>query len=85
MDATDLRTASDVYYSIDEASVGGDHSKGVVTATLDLASSTDGTVAQSLDLTLTFYQNGIVRMLVEEPGVKRFRISQETVQPVVDE
>ena len=34
-------------------------------------------MAQTLDLTLSVYQNGIMRMLVEEPGVKRFRISQE--------
>ena len=31
-----------------------------------------------------FYQNGIMRMLFEEPGVKRFRISQEDL-PVVEE
>ncbi len=33
---------------------------------------------------MVFYQNGIMRMLIEEPGVKRFRISQEDL-PVVDE
>ena len=34
---------------------------------------------------MTFYQNGIMRMLLEEPNGNRFRISQEDVQPVVDE
>lgn len=85
MDHPDLIATSDVYYSVDEQSVAGDLTKGQITATLNLASSTDGTVAQKLDMTLTVYQNGILRMLMEEPGVKRFRISQERVQPVVEE
>lgn len=37
-----------------------------------------------MDLTLWFYQNGIMRALLEEPGSGRFRISQEGL-PVVDE
>lgn len=41
-------------------------------------------MAQNLNLTLTVYQNGILRMLLEEPEVARFRISQEDL-PVVDE
>ena len=58
----------------------------MIEATLNLASPTDGSVAQSLDLTLSVYQNGILRILIEEPDVKRFRISQlEVLQPVVDE
>ena len=85
MDHADLRTDSDVYYSVDQTSVTGDYKSGKVTATLNLASKSDGTVSQSLDMTLTFYQNGIIRMLMTEPGVERFRISQEAVQPVVDE
>lgn len=85
MDHNDLRMDSDVYYSVDEQTVAGDASQGQITATLNLASTTDGTVAQKLSLTLTVYQNGIMRMLVEEPETKRFRISQETLHPVVDE
>ena len=37
-----------------------------------------------LDLTLWFYQNGIMRTLLEEPGSDRFRISQEGL-PIVNE
>lgn len=85
MDHPDLVATSDVYYQMDEQSVAGDLTKGQITAELNLASATDGTVAQKLEMTLTVYQNGILRMLMEEPGAKRFRISQEAVQPVVDE
>ena len=56
-----------------------------MTATLNLASTSDGKAAQTLSLTMTFYQNGIMRMLLEEPNGNRFRISQEDVQPVVDD
>ena len=56
---------------------------GVISATLSLVSPTDGTSAQTLTLTMTFYQNGILRVLIEEPNGARFRISQEDL-PVVD-
>jgi len=85
MDHPDLRSQSDVYYSISSDSVSVDTSNGEITATLTLASPTDGTVAQTLDLSLTVYQNGIIRMLAEEPGVKRFRISQEDLPVVWDQ
>mmetsp|Transcript_6459 Transcript_6459/g.8669 ORF Transcript_6459/g.8669 Transcript_6459/m.8669 type:complete len:151 (+) Transcript_6459:3-455(+) len=82
----DLRAKSASYYTIDSSSVdiatAGD--KGQITATLTLASQTDGKAAQTLNLTLSFYQNGIMRMLMEEPNGNRFRISQEDVQPVVE-
>lgn len=84
MDHTDLRAQSDVYYYVDESSLDVQEANGIINAKLNLASSTDGTIAQTLDLTLTVYQNGILRMLIEEPDVKRFRISQEGL-PVVDE
>ena len=58
---------------------------GVINAKLSLASPSDGSIAQTLDLTLTVYQNGILRMLIEEPEVKRFRISQDDLNPVMDE
>jgi len=77
MDSPELTARSDVYYAIDYQSVQVDLENNVIKAPLNLASSSDGTIAQTLDLTLTVYQNGIMRMLVEEPGVKRFRISQE--------
>ena len=84
MDSPDLIAKSDVYYSMDADSVKCNFRENQIEATLNLASSSDGTVAQSLDLTMVFYQNGIMRLLIEEPGVKRFRISQEDL-PVVDE
>ena len=52
---------------------------------MNLASTSDGKAAQQLNLTLSFYQNGILRVLLEEPNGNRFRISQEAVQPVVEE
>ena len=84
MDSPELAVKSDVYYAIDSSSVSVDLDKNNINATLNLASASDGTIAQTLDLTLTVYQNGIMRMLIEEPGVKRFRISQEDL-PVADE
>ena len=84
MDSPELTAKSDVYYAIDYKSVTVDVENNVIKAPLNLASSSDGMIAQTLDLTLTVYQNGIMRMLVEEPGVKRFRISQEDL-PVVED
>lgn len=49
-----------------------------------MQSSQDSDLAESLQLILTFYQNGIVRTLIEEDGAIRFRISQEDL-PVSDE
>ena len=83
-DNSELRANSDVYYSMDKDSFTVNETDGVIEATLNLASLTDGSVAQSLDLTVNVYQNGILRILIEEPGVKRFRISQEDL-PVVDD
>ena len=51
---------------------------------MHMVSPSDGSVAQSLNLKLSFYQNGIARMLIGEAGVDRFRISQEDL-PVVEE
>ena len=45
MDYPELRIDDDVFYSVDKTSVAGDHANGIVTATLNLASSSDGTVA----------------------------------------
>lgn len=41
-------------------------------------------ISPELDLTLWFYQNGIIRVLLEEPESGRFRISGEGL-PVVEE
>ena len=84
MDHPELRIESSTYYSIPVDTVKIDATKGKITAELHLASESDGAAAQKLDLTLSIYQNGILRMLVEEPGHERFRISQEDL-PVVDE
>ena len=84
MDHSEMRLASDVYYSVNADSVTFEEAKGTISAELNLASSSDGSIAQSLMLTLTVYKDGILRMLIEEPEVKRFRISQEEL-PVVDD
>ena len=84
MDHPELRIESNTYYSIPVDTVKIDATNGKITAELNLASQTDGAAAQKLDLTLSIYQNGILRMLVEEPGHERFRISQEDL-PVVEE
>ena len=39
---------------------------------------------EELDLKMWFYQNGIMRTLIQEPSSTRFRISEENL-PVVDE
>ena len=41
-------------------------------------------ISSELDFTMWFYQNGIVRVLLEEPASGRFRISGEGI-PVVEE
>ena len=79
-----MRAESSAYYSIPVETVKIDASNGKITAELNLASQSDGMAAQKLDLTLNVYQNGILRMLLEEPGHERFRISQEDL-PVVEE
>ena len=84
MDHPDLRADSSAYYSIPVDTVKIDATNGKITAELNLASESDGAAAQKLDLTLNIYQNGILRMLLEEPGHERFRISQEDL-PVVEE
>ena len=80
-----MRAQSAVYYSVEKSTVSLDKaSEGVVTASLNLASETDGKIAQTLNLTLTFYQNGMMRTLIEEPNTKRFRISQDDLEPIVE-
>ena len=54
-DHPELRAMADVYYSIDADSVQVGGTDGKIKAQLNLASSTDGSVAQSLNLTLTVY------------------------------
>ena len=83
MEHHELRANTDTYYSIAKSDVTIDEPNGKITATLSLASPSDGTTAQTLTLTLTFYQNGILRMLIED-DTGRFRISQEELMPVVD-
>jgi hypothetical protein len=76
---------SDFYYSLDESSIKIDDLKGSVQAKLNLACS-DSTdeISPELDLTLWFYQNGIMRAFLEEPASGRFRISDDSL-PVVEE
>ena len=56
MDNAELRNAASTYYSITESSVDiTNASNGEIKAELNLSSSSDGTVSQTLDLTMTVY------------------------------
>ena len=55
MDSPELRSQSDVYYSIDADSVILDPTSKHLEAELSLASTSDGSIAQTLDLSLTVY------------------------------
>ena len=46
--------------------------------------NTEATYASTLDLTIKFYQNGIMRVLIQEPNSTRFSISAVNL-PVVEE
>ena len=85
LNAYQSNQAIDFYYSLDPTTIAFNNTAGSITAKLNLACS-DPTqeIAPELDLTLWFYQNGIMRTLLEEPDSTRFRISQEGL-PVVEE
>jgi hypothetical protein len=75
---------NDFYYSLDQESIEVDDTRGSISAKLNLACSDSGEISPELDLTLWFYQNGIMRAFLEEPQSGRFRISDEGL-PVVEE
>ena len=72
-------------YTVDAESV-ANYTNGTITATLKLQNpdTTKASYAMILSLTLSFYQNGIMRCLIEEPDNTRFRISDYDL-PVVEE
>ena len=77
--------ASDLYYSVNPSSIAVNDAYGSLTAQLNFACAGDsGDYASVLNLRMTFYQNGIMRTLIEEPGSTRFRISEEGL-PVSEE
>lgn len=55
MDHPELKAATDVFYSINADSVKVEGRSGTINAELTLASASDGSVAQTLDLTLNVY------------------------------
>lgn len=76
---------ADLYYSVNPSSVVVNDDYGALTAQLNFACAGDsGDFASTLNLRMTFYQNGIMRTLIEEPGSTRFKISEEGL-PVVEE
>ncbi len=76
---------ADLYYSVNPSSVVVHDEYGALTAQLNFACAGDsGDFASTLNLKMTFYQNGIMRALIEEPGSTRFKISEEGL-PVVEE
>jgi hypothetical protein len=85
LDEIDSNPKVDFFYSLDPHSVFVDNATGSLTAILNLnCVDASNSVESKLDLSMWFYQNGIMRTLIEEPESKRFRISQEGL-PVVDE
>ena len=55
LDHPDLRAQSDVYYTVDKSTLDIQEKQGIISAKLNLASQSDGSIAQTLDLTLTVY------------------------------
>jgi hypothetical protein len=76
--------AADLFYRVDPSSIQVHDAYASITAVLNLNTMDSGDLAQTLNLRLTFYQNGIMRALIGEPGNTRFKIS-ETGLPVVEE
>ena len=77
----------DIYYSVFKDTMEFDNTNGILHVQMQLGYDCIGDtshLAKNLDMKLYFYQNGIVRGLIQEPNVKRFRISQQDL-PVVDE
>lgn len=71
----------DCYYSLDPSTISVNASEGSISA--QLKQNCDFTLASELQLSLWFYQNGIIRALIDEENSGRFRITQEGI-PVVD-
>ena len=63
-----------VSYSIDASTVVTNNDTATLSFSLK-SNCTGPLIASELDVTLRFYQNGIMRALIEEPESTRFRIS----------
>jgi len=86
---TDLFTqqvegTADLFYRVDPSSIQVHDANASITAVLNLNTTDSGLLAQTLNLRLTFYQNGIMRTFIDEPGNTRFKISDSGL-PVVEE
>ena len=73
---------SDLSYSIDPDSIIA--KDGTLKAKLAIDCGQPGYLAPELDLTLNFYQNGIMRAEIDTPRHDRFQISQEGLPVVWD-
>jgi hypothetical protein len=78
---SDAPQQQECYYSLDPNTILVNASEGSISA--QLKQECDFTLASELQLSLWFYQNGIIRALVDEENSDRFRITQEGI-PVVD-
>jgi hypothetical protein len=82
--ARQFESAADLFYRVDPSSIQIHDAYASITAVLNLNTMDSGDLAQTLNLRLTFYQNGIMRTLIGEPGNTRFKISESGL-PVVEE
>ena len=71
----------DCYYSLDPSTISVNEFEGSISAQLN--QMCDSSLASELQLSLWFYQNGIMRALIDEEDSGRFRITKEGI-PVVD-
>lgn len=80
----------DFNYSIDPDSVLISNDSGCITSDLIYSSwttdgdTTGGSIASQLTLKMCFYQNGIMRVIIDEPNSERFKISDSDL-PVNEE
>ena len=77
--------ASYLSYNVLPDSVVFDNETSTVTAKLEMGCDQTGYLARELELQMQFYENGIMRTLIDTADHTRFRISQEDLPVVWDQ
>ena len=76
--------ASYLSYNIVPSSVVVDSETSTINARLEMGCDQSGYLAHDLDLQMQFYEDGIMRTLIDTADHTRFRISQEDLPVVWD-
>lgn len=70
-------SSSDIRYNVDVNSVKHDAETGTIKANLLMGCDEYGYLAHDLELTMQFYEDGVMRTLIDTSEKSRFRISEE--------